>query len=146
VFLGALRVSPLEFHVWQDVQRCFTFIAGTEFEADAVFERLTHHGYTLDIRQFYTMVATPSPSSSPSLNMPSNRPRQRTPLWAAVAFGSLDSPFAMNDKNSSTSRRIMTPTITNKNTPTTRREKSSNVPPSSPITLVVAKSSPDLVI
>ena len=98
-FLGAIRVSPLEFHVWQDVQRCFTFIACRKSEVDEVFETLAHHGYTLDISERFQsnmMVRTPSPkpfSPSPSLNISSssdvlNRSKVRTPLWAAVAFNS----------------------------------------------------------
>jgi len=61
-------VSALEFHVWQDVQRCFTFIAGTKREVDEIFEILTRHGYTLDIseeKKYCTnmTIQTPSPLS-----------------------------------------------------------------------------------
>ena len=104
-------MSALEFHVWQDVQRCFTFIAGTKREVDEIFEILTRHGYTLDIseeKKYCTnmTIQTPSPFSPPSLNISTssnNIPRQRTPLWAAMAFNS-DSPSA---SNRSTSQRLM---------------------------------------
>ncbi len=97
-FLGAVRISPLEFYVWQDSQRCFTFIGGTEQEVEKLFTALALHGHTLDIRESASSFSlrTPSPelTLSPLSPILSGRSRIRTPLWAAAALErGTDSPF-----------------------------------------------------